>query len=560
MRFYNAIVLLILCLASWLANAAEEQVIYLEQNWTQEDRQQFYFINQGSRLLPYNSFLNLEQPNNSELFRSNKNMRHFGFIPAKQSRLNPDGLPIGFTRDDDFVGPTCAACHTQIINYKGRSIVIDGGQAMADLQQFLIELVNAIGATLSSKEKLTRFEKSVLGVQPSADEQEELLADLQYQYAKWKDYNRQNHTDVAYGYTRLDAFGAILNKGLYLTGVPDNFNSPDAPTSFPYLWDTPQHDYVEWDGSQSNSSIGALARNVGEVIGVYGEVDTKPSKKLFLFDGGYSSSIKIKNLREAEKIVSKLQSPLWPEIFPAIDNEKSVEGRGVYEQYCIACHTDIDRTDPDRKIQVRMSTLDSIKTDPLMARNALYLRGKTGILQGKPRFYAKGDLLGEEEPALFIVNNFMAGVLKNNPLQSYLAIRDSKKLGHPEQIHPMKYVDGEFIEMGKEVSEHALLAYKARPLNGIWSSAPFLHNGSVPNLYELMLPAEERSEIFYLGNWEFDPVYVGYFSKNTPDAFEFDTLLRGNSNAGHEYGTGKDGLPKLKEEQIWALLEYLKTL
>ena len=558
MRKIFSLFLLIFCIP--VSGAAADQVIYLDQNWTQEDREQFYFIDQGSRLFPYDFFLHLEQANNKELFRSDENMRHFGLMPARPSRNNPDGLPIGITRDDDFVGPTCAACHTQVIKYEGKSIVIDGGQAMVDLQLFLIELVDAISATLNDKEKFNRFEKAILGDKPSQGEQEKLLTKLKEQYVLRKDYNQRNHTDVPYGYTRLDAFGAILNKGLHLTGVPENFNPPDAPTNYPYLWDTPQHDYVEWDGSQSNSSIGALARNVGEVIGVYGEVETTPVKKLFFFDGGYSSSIKIKNLREAEKIVSKLHSPLWPNIFPAIDQEKATKGRVVYEQYCLVCHTDIDRTDPDRKIQVRMSTLDLIGTDPLMARNALYLRGKTGILEGKPRFYAKGALLGEEEPALFIVNNFMGGVLKNNPLQSYLAIRDSKKLGHPEEIHPMKYVDGEFIEMGLEVSEHALLAYKARPLNGVWSSAPFLHNGSVPSLYELLLPAEERSKVFYLGNWEFDPEHVGYVSDKSSDAFEFDTRLRGNSNSGHEYGTGKDRLQGMNDDQTWALLEYLKTL
>ena len=558
MRKIFSLSLWIFCIP--VSGAASDQVIYLDQNWTQEDREQFYFIDQGSRLFPYDFFLHLEQANNKELFRSDENMRHFGLMPARPSRNNPDGLPIGITRDDDFVGPTCAACHTQVIKYEGKSIVIDGGQAMVDLQLFLIELVDAISATLNDKEKFNRFEKAILGDKPSQDEQEKLLTKLKEQYALRKDYNRRNHTYVPYGYTRLDAFGAILNKGLHLTGVPENFNPPDAPTNYPYLWDTPQHDYVEWDGSQSNSSIGALARNVGEVIGVYGEVETTPVKKLFFFDGGYSSSIKIKNLREAEKIVSKLHSPLWPNFFPAIDQDKATKGRVVYEQYCLVCHTDIDRTDPDRKIQVRMSTLDFIGTDPLMARNALYLRGKTGILEGKPRFYAKGALLGEEEPALFIVNNFMGGVLKNNPLQSYLAIRDSKKLGHPEEIHPMKYVDGEFIEMGLEVSEHALLAYKARPLNGVWSSAPFLHNGSVPSLYELLLPAEERSKVFYLGNWEFDPEHVGYVSEKSSDAFEFDTHLRGNSNSGHEYGTGKDRQQGMNDDQTWALLEYLKTL
>jgi len=278
------------------------------------------------------------------------------------------------------------------------------------------------------------------------------------------------------------------------------------------------------------------------------------------FDAGYESSIQASNLRALEKTVSTLHSPLWPESFPAIDQTKVRAGRALYEKHCLSCHLDIDRTDPLRKIQVRMSTLDKIGTDPLMARNALEHRGKTGIFNGRPRFYKVGDAMGEEAPALFIVNNLMIGVLKNNPLQAILAKRDAKKFGHSDVIHPPKYVDGKIIEHGQEVSDHALLAYKARPLNGIWTAGPYLHNGSVPNLYQLLLPAEQRDKSFYIDPWEFDPVNVGYVSTQTPDSFFFDTTLKGNSNAGHEYGTGEYGTDPFTEDEIWALIEYMKTL
>src|SRR3972149_6891671 len=195
-----------------------------------------------------------------------------------------------------------------------------------------------------------------------------------------------------------------------------------------------------------------------------------------------------------------------------------------------------------------------------MEKKASELRVKTGIFAGKPRFYNAGDIMGEEVPALFIANNIMVGVLKNNLLQSYLALRDAKKLGHGEEIHPPKYLDGVILKRGTEVSEAALLPYKARPLNGIWTGAPYLHSGSVPNLYQLLLPAERREKTFYIGSWEFDPVHAGYATSATPGAFLFDTTLAGNSNSGHEYGTGYDGLPALTDEEIWNLVEYMKTL
>ncbi len=535
------------------------KIIFLEQNWNEEERDYFYFTDQGSRFIDYDIFINIEK-SKSKLFSSPENLMTYGYLPAPVSENNPDGLPIGFTRNGYKMGFTCAACHTQQLRYKDKIVRIDGGQSMADFPKFRVELEQSLKNTLDDDKTFQRFAERIFKDNVNEERKGELKERLQEEYAKLKDYNIRNHTDVEYGYSRLDAFGAILNKGLYLTGVEGNYNPPDAPTSYPYMWDTPQHDYVEWNGSQANSNVGALARNVGEVIGVFGDVETEPSKWLFFIDGGYASSIQTGNLREIEMLVSQLQSPRWPDFFPAINQEQAQAGRKLYTKYCLHCHDDITRTDPNRNIKVKMSSLSAIGTDPVMAKNALAHRGKTGIFNGKPRFYKVGDIMGEEAPALFIVNNVMVGVLKNNFLQAILAKRDAKKLGHGEEIHPPKILDGKVMEHGTETSEQALLAYKARPLNGIWTGAPYLHNGSVPNLYQLLLPANKRDKTFYIGSWEFDPVNVGYVADAAPGAFLFDTSLPGNSNAGHEYGTGYDGLPVLGEDDIQALLEYLKTL
>lgn len=541
-------------------SAVQPKVTYLEQNWTDDDREYFYFADQGSRLLPYDYFLQLEQAGSTDLFRSDANMKRVGLIPAAKSKNNPDALPIGLARNGDHMGPTCAACHTQQITYQNETIHIDGGQAFWHLNQFLSDLTASLKATLESPEKFDRFQARVLGDSASDKQKEALKQDLQATYEKRHLHMMHNHSDVASGNTRLDAFGAILNQALLATGVEGNRNSPNAPTSIPYIWDTPQHDYVEWNGSQSNTGVGALARNIGEVIGVFGAIETETTKWLGFIDGGYSSSIQTSELRKLEHVVSTLHSPLWPASFPKIDATLAKQGRGLYEQHCVQCHVDINRIDPKRLIQVRMSTVGEIKTDPLMAENAIYFKGKSGKFEGRPRYYFAGDALPAEAPAIHIANNIMVGIVKNNPLQAYLAKRDAKKLGHPDVNRPPKYVDGKIIEKGQEVSDHALLAYKARPLNGVWTSAPFLHNGSVPNLYQLLLPAKDRVKHFHLGSREFDPKNVGYVDVATEGDFVFDTTLLGNNNVGHEYGTGAYGKPALTEDERWALVEYLKTL
>ena len=108
----------------------QKKIIYLDQNWTDKDRQFFYFTDQGSRFIPYDIFVNLEQAGTQDLFKSPENMLRYGYIPVPVSKENPDGLPIGFVRADEKLGLTCAACHTQQLKYAGRFIRIDGGQSL----------------------------------------------------------------------------------------------------------------------------------------------------------------------------------------------------------------------------------------------------------------------------------------------------------------------------------------------------------------------------------------------------------------------------------------------
>jgi hypothetical protein len=110
----------------------------------------------------------------------------------------------------------------------------------------------------------------------------------------------------------------------------------------------------------------------------------------------------------------------------------------------------------------------------------------------------------------------------------------------------------------------ALLAYRARPLDGIWATPPFLHNGSVPNLYDLLSPVSERAKTFYLGSREFDPQNVGFDHTPLAGGFQLDTSIPGNWNTGHEFNNGTKGKGVigryLEPEERRALIEYLKTL
>ena len=101
-------------------------------------------------------------------------------------------------------------------------------------------------------------------------------------------------------------------------------------------------------------------------------------------------------------------------------------------------------------------------------------------------------------------------------------------------------------------------SYEARVMQGIWAAAPYLHNGSVPTLAELLKPAATRVKQFKIGN-AYDTVDVGLATEQsqfnqTLVTTDCSNLNSGNSNCGHEFGT------KLPDADKKALLEYLKTL
>jgi hypothetical protein len=124
-------------------------------------------------------------------------------------------------------------------------------------------------------------------------------------------------------------------------------------------------------------------------------------------------------------------------------------------------------------------------------------------------------------------------------------------------------------------------SYRARPLNGVWATAPYLHNGAVPSLYWLLRPAAERPASFCQGARDYDPKQVGFavpaggetsckvgqtlFAARDADG----KPIKGNSVLGHsfegpvrpnnDYPPGTVGAA-FSEEERYDLIEYLKTL
>ncbi len=548
-------------------NIPDDGFVYLDQGWSNADRQWFYTTTQGSQLIPYDWFLAVEQAENEDAFRSDANINRYRYLTnVATSYYNPDGLPVGMTRYEDptgeaWVGFTCAACHTAQIEYKGSKMRIDGAPALADHTGFHDGLIAALDKTGTEDAKFDRFAAKVLGEAPDDTARGTLRDRVVELTAELKAWQARSHSPVAYGNARVDAFGIILNEvsGTAL-GLPENYRAPDAPVSYPFLWDTPQHDFVQWNGIARNGVLGSLGRNVGEVLGVFGRVKVKKSRF------GYPSSANTRNLRDMEDHIKQLYSPKWPETLPPVDAQMAAAGEVHYNKYCSGCHVvlgDAERTDPKRQITAKMAKVSKLGTDPRMATNFIQRKAKTGRLKGaKTKVIVGRSRLGAEEPAGALLSHVVKGVIIRRVVDRVsgptvegvenIKVSEKSLQAALSGLAPEGEPSVETVQMNKD---SPLLAYKARPLNGIWATAPFLHNGSVPNLFQLLLPSEQRVTSFAVGSREFDPVNVGFESAPSTADFLFDTSLLGNSNAGHEYGTGK-----LSDAERWELVEYMKTL
>ncbi|HSK76949.1 MAG TPA: di-heme-cytochrome C peroxidase [Thermoanaerobaculia bacterium] len=516
------------------------RVVNLAQGWSEEQQQLFWFTSQGSRIIPMDWFLVLEQASSTDLFRSNSHMERLGFLLEEPGPANPNGLPVGFAQDTDratgqaFMGWTCAACHTNQIHYQGTALRIDGAPTLADVWSFLTELEAALRETATDRARFRRFAEKVLGTDPDPNQVEGLHRDLLAATMKLSARLRGDAPPHPYGYGRVDAFGIIFNQLLGANlDLPGNDLPADAPVSYPFLWDTPYSDVVQWNGAISNRGIGPLARNVGEALGVFAVLSVDPARR----DRGYESSVQIENLGKIEEALKSLQSPLWPsEFLPAIDPVLAAQGKEIYRMECASCHSLIDRTSSHRQFSAVMIPITEVRTDDAMADNFVRrVAVRTGRLQGSKVDIVAGDTFGPIATGREILGNQVLGAL----LGQKLAVTEA---GILEYVGVMKSVPFD------------PLSYKARPLNGIWATAPYLHNGSVPSLWEILQPQEKRTRKFSVGSRDFDPVHVGFQTRGRRGGFELDTTLPGNANAGHNYGTS------LPEERKWALIEYLKSL
>jgi cytochrome c peroxidase len=537
------------------AQNSEERkiVVRLDQGWSEDTAKLWYHISQGTALVPYEWLLALERPDSSELLSSADSMQRFGFLVDPSGSPNSlDALPVGFSKmtldlDQDgyrcwkgnWAGLGCAACHTGQIDYQGQRIRIEGGPAHIDIEDFVKTIGNSFEDMNKDQAKFLRFADRVIDSKSSLSKPELLNNVSCYgnalksrkEFIDRGEYQSREKS-VPSGFGRLDAHGIGLNLLVSeLIRALVNYVPPTAPVRYPALWDTPYFSWVLYNASIRQP----LARNVIEALGVQA-----PMKPDTMLGPNVVHSVNMDNLVWGQLKVMELRSPVWPEgIFGKLDYKKAARGKELYDRLCVMCHQVVDRAahtvqsnaaKSGRDISIPVFDLETIKTDPRQAQTFENRKVSLEMINGPP------DLMAYEV-GRYVTDKIVQQWIGQSPL--HVTAANEINFGRPNEFR-------------------APLGYRARPLNGIWSTAPYLHNGSVPSLYELLLPAERRSKTFYVGIWEFNPRTVGFDTVNAAtDTWvlkAFDTTTMGNSNSGHEYGT------ELQDSDRWDLIEYLKTL
>ena len=582
---------------------------------TPGQRQTFYHVSQGAEILPWIllTAVDVADPGSTKPFV--ENLERYGLMPDP---ARDDGLPVGltvssnpFTFGMDFVGITCAACHVGELRHDGKAVRVDGAPNMFNLQLFYSDAVEALMAATSDRGKLWRALKR-LGrqdygrygvaapfVRPATlvyygtnillhrdrfDARLELIAVIRV--AK----EQRDPTHPTSGFGRLDAFDGTRNFIFTRLRKADahgdfevntaNMVKLDAAVKFPPLWsrkaqppepveaylEQPQrfpplwgfkdYDWLEWTIDTNT----VIERNFTETLGAGATVVLDPSRTASLFD----SSIPVRNMHQLEWLAYYIDPPRWPTaIFGDIKPDLAAAGERIFQSRCAGCHEyGGDRRTPTGLIRLRGMRPEEVGTDPTAALRISCPVPDTGALVIPPRSYTAEDAQLLRDCAGVKAGTAFTGSSFARTVQAAVDSIKQKAFAAAGIDVAQQRVMEDLDRRGSVAWRDTLLdtqppygPYAARSLYGIWAAAPYLHNGSVPTLYHLLLPPAQRPKTFALGGREYDPVKLGFAVSTACDQQDclVDTTLAGDGNGGHLWGTD------LTEPDRMALLEYLKT-
>jgi hypothetical protein len=553
-----------------------------------DERSQYYHLTEGGEVFPIAALLALETDDPSrpgQYVPFLQTAERFGMIPDAVGPYNPYGLPVGVTVSQrgglQMMGLNCTACHVGELHYQGRRFRVDGAPDMAFINAFVEGIVNETKATFdpARPERAARFLRRLRGARQqlttlpdfpvveheygATDESpitdpfdggDDVLSFIRDMLSRLRD--RADIIDAriqgirnagfltgsflispvdgfgradAFGVGRNELFGGVENRAM---GFPRGTNSApsDAPVSFPHIWGMQYISWLQW-GANTNS---VMERNVGQSLGVGATYDPDT----------FVSTVRVDHLAALEDLSYKIEAPKWPaDIFGPIDETKAAAGKQIFDRTCALCHETYTKT-PQGLKEYRLWALNIVGTDPATALNFERLVLPFGSNEAEPFGVAAFGIVGN------VLKKYYADKQVPEAVRAAWEHRD---------LRPTQEFRSTLRQSDQYPDTRGLKVYRSKTLRGIWATAPYLHNGSVPTIYDLLLPASERPKTFSEGTREYDPVKLGYASDGpTPVGMQptvFDTSLPGNWNVGHEWWF----YPTLTDTDRYNIIEFLKT-
>lgn len=516
---------------------------------TNDRRLEYYRFNYGVEWLPYRLLSNLRRPNSfglyDQLFLTNP--ERFGLY---RNPIDPSAPPIGITvGTNGMTGINCSTCHTAVIAHEEEFFIVDGANSTFAIDRYIKEMLTSMIFTLLEPGEFEDLYERMYGKHPNQEftavplsvylplqkdlesyregKEVDLVGSInsftampvaksipqetrfglyvymlkrisffiqQTQFAK----STPGTADPTLGQSNPWSSGKILlaNKLLGKTSYPYHLG---GPVNTPSLWGYRNSQEVFRSGVTNNM----VERNTIQGIALLSDFNWQ----------NYSTTLSIRSMQKIEQYTQSISPPKWNEdLLGKIDRAAAQQGGRLFKSRCQGCHQE------DEGKRRTLPYID-VGTDPQ------YHLGQTD-------FYGKDFFANTIDPFLKSVK---------------------KKMAEKEGINILQYEDG---RVPSEWHTPTGNVFEAIDLHGCWASAPYLHNGSVRTIRELMKPAVERSRSFNVGSLHYNTADLGFEDEEVWWGGKEETDCKnclGNSPQGHEFGTD------LLDSEVTDLIEFLKS-
>jgi hypothetical protein len=491
--------------------------------WSTDDLQFFLHGSMGTEVVPeavLRAFIRIYP----DLFPT-ADLTNLGLIPD-----NEFGWPIGFSRRQvkhlgnlPAVGINCASCHVAEINTGDQDLRVLGTTSHFDVEGFFGSVLVATFRT-SDPANMKRFVLAYLAeIDPELAKDAKKTAVYEYEWDQEKEKISSAISADPFGSKDI---GAGELHAISPNDLKVNIETPDPFVALSetmlklfhnmraalHVPDQPPDKPPPASGPGRNDAFGLLSAALLNSPQPYapikfGLVWNVDKRRWVHWDGNTQSPL-ARNLlaslglgapsqgRKADLdfALVKRQTDLTEKIRPPrypfkIDEAAAKRGASYFESKCDSCH---GGPESDR----RLYSVAEIKTDPKRAES--FNERQAGKFN---KYLAELEFAGYEPP--------------------------------------------------KELGVRSTGKYFAPTLSGVWARSPYLHNGSIRTMEQLLASPAERAKTFHRGSKTFDEVTMGYADEGS---YLFDTSGSGNSNSGHDYATNLSAADKRD------LIEYLKTL